>query len=160
MSTTDYGNNSETKWNALKSRLYALTRKSASRVPNEREDVLRTIQDLNMPIIENSSGIEQLKTGATLVDSAGGKYRSMASSICAPDTCGGPGFPGQGCTVKNRGHGSGSNGRRFEETGAALSVIKKCRFETNLEIRDAKGGERRAGAPHVGRHPVHGCAFK
>ena len=63
MSTTDYGNNSETKWNALKSKLYALTRKGASRGPGEREDVLRTIQDLNMSSIENSSGIEQLKNG-------------------------------------------------------------------------------------------------
>ncbi len=30
-----------------------------------------------------------------------------------------PGFPGQGFTVKNRGRASGSNGRRFEVTGAA-----------------------------------------
>jgi len=63
MSTTDYCNNSETKWNALKSKLYALTRKGASRGPGEREDVLRTIQGLNMPIIESSTGIEQLKNG-------------------------------------------------------------------------------------------------
>lgn len=59
-----------------------------------------------------------------------------------------------GFTVRHRGHGSGSNGRKFEAPGAAVSVSKKRRFEINLEIRHAKKGERRVRAPHAGRHPA------
>jgi hypothetical protein len=35
----------------------------------------------------------------------------------------------------------------------------KRRFEANLEIGRAKGGERRVGAPHAGRHPATGVPF-
>jgi hypothetical protein len=51
-----------------------------------------------------------------------------------------PGFPGQGFTVKRRGHGSGSNGRRFEETGAAVSGYKSADLKPTL-----KSGMRKEG---------------
>jgi hypothetical protein len=49
-----------------------------------------------------------------------------------------PGFPGQGFTVKHRGHGSRSNGKRFEETGA--SVYKSVDLKPTL-----KSGMRKEG---------------
>ena len=61
MRTIDYGNILRTKWNIWKTKMYDLTRKGAGRELKEREKILRNIQDLNMPIIEKSSRIGQMK---------------------------------------------------------------------------------------------------
>jgi hypothetical protein len=61
MNTIDYGKGMETKLIAWKVKIYDLTRKVARLRSKEGEKVLRNIQDLNMPITEMSSRIEQLK---------------------------------------------------------------------------------------------------
>ena len=61
MNTIDYGKSMETKLIAWKAKIYDLTRKVAIRGSKERENVLRSNQDLNMPSTEMSSRIEQLK---------------------------------------------------------------------------------------------------
>jgi len=61
MNTIDYCKGMETKLIAWKAKMYDLTLKVAIRGSKERENGLRDIQDLNMPIAEMSSRIEQLK---------------------------------------------------------------------------------------------------
>jgi hypothetical protein len=61
MNTIDSGNILKTKWNLWKTKMYDLTRKGAIRELKARKKVLRNIQGLNMPIIEKSPRIEQMK---------------------------------------------------------------------------------------------------
>ena len=61
MNPIDYCKGIETKLLAWKAKMYDLTRKIAIHGYEEKENVLRNIQDLNMPITEMSSRAEQLK---------------------------------------------------------------------------------------------------
>ena len=61
MNPIDYCKGLETKLIAWKAKMNDLTRKIAIRGPEERENVMSNIQDLNMPITEMSSRTEQLK---------------------------------------------------------------------------------------------------
>jgi hypothetical protein len=61
MNTIGYSEIFWTKWNACKAKIFGLTRKNASRERNERENIFCNIQDLNMPVIENSFHTGQMK---------------------------------------------------------------------------------------------------
>ena len=61
MHTIDSGNIMISKWNLWKTKMYDLIRKGTIREFKEMENVLGNIQGLNMPIIEKSSCIEQMK---------------------------------------------------------------------------------------------------
>lgn len=61
MNTIDPGKAIETKLVAWKAKMTDLTRKVANRGSKKREKVLHNIQDLNMPITEMSSRIDQLE---------------------------------------------------------------------------------------------------
>jgi hypothetical protein len=61
MNTIDYGKSMETKLIGWKAKIYGLTRKVAIRGFKERENVLRSNQDVNRPSTEMSSRIGQLK---------------------------------------------------------------------------------------------------
>jgi hypothetical protein len=61
MNAIDHRKGLEMKISAWKAKMYDLTRKVAIRGSKERENGLRDIQDLNMPITEMSSRIERLK---------------------------------------------------------------------------------------------------
>lgn len=61
MNTVGYGSMLTTKWNIWKTKLYALARKGLCLERKDREKVLRNVEDLNMPIIEKPSRIEQMK---------------------------------------------------------------------------------------------------
>jgi len=63
MNTIGYDNILKTKWNTWKAKMYALARKGAGLGLKERDKVLRNFQDLNMPIVEKPSCIEQMKNG-------------------------------------------------------------------------------------------------
>jgi hypothetical protein len=60
MNTIDNDKNFGTRLVALKAKFYDFTRKVAIRESKKRENVSRSNQDLNMPITEMSSGIEEL----------------------------------------------------------------------------------------------------
>ena len=61
MNTIDYGKSMETKLIAWKAKIIDFTQKITNRGSKERENVLRSNHDLNMPSTEMSSRIEQLK---------------------------------------------------------------------------------------------------
>jgi len=123
MNTIDYGNILKTKLNVWKAKMYDLTGKGASCELKEREKVLRSIQDLKMPIIEKSSRIEQMKNERRTEFTPQGENidngfvdMHLYWAIVGANMCSGPSFPGQGFTANNRGRGKERCGRRFEET--------------------------------------------
>jgi len=77
---------------------------------------MRKNQDLKMPNNEMSSYIERFNGERPWSGFPRRKISTMAWAICVANMCCGLGFPGQGYTVKNRGHGRESNGRKFELT--------------------------------------------